>query len=137
MPVERSCGAVVFNDGGYLLLRYGRGHWGFVKGNVEPGEDERETVLREAEEETGLTPEQLSFVEGFRETTSYFYKKDGATIYKEVVFFLAESRSREVSLSHEHTDHAWLGYTEAMEQLTYDNAKNVLEKAERHRQKIL
>jgi len=135
MPVERSCGAVVFNGDAYLLLQYGRGHWGFVKGNVEPGEDERTTVLREAEEETGLTPDQLSFVEGFRESISYFYKKDGATVYKEVVFFLAESRSREVSLSHEHTNYAWLGYDEAMERLTYDNARRILGKAMRYRTK--
>ncbi len=137
MPTERSCGAVVYNRDGYLLLRYGWGHWGFVKGNVEPGEDEQETVLREAEEETGLTPGQLFFQDGFRETITYFYKKDGTTIHKEVVYFLAESTSRDVSLSHEHTDYAWLSYDEAMERLTYDNARQVLKKAERHRQNNL
>jgi len=135
MPAERSCGAVIFHNDSYLLLRYGWGHWGFVKGHVEPGEDERMTVLREAEEETGLTPGQLSFVEGFRETISYFYKKNGSTIYKEVVYFLAESTSREITLSHEHTDHAWLTYEDARERLTYDNAKTVLRRAERYRTK--
>lgn len=137
MPTERSCGAVVYSDGVYLLLRYGWGHWGFVKGNVESGEDERETVLREAEEETGLTPEQLSLQDGFRETITYIYKKDGTAIHKEVVYFLAESSSRAVSLSHEHTDYAWLSYDRAMERLTYDNARTVLKKAARHRQNNL
>ncbi|HHF56026.1 MAG TPA: diadenosine tetraphosphate hydrolase, partial [Thermoplasmatales archaeon] len=33
MPVERSCGGVIFKDKKYLLLKYGWGHWGFVKGN--------------------------------------------------------------------------------------------------------
>lgn len=137
MVGEQSCGAVIFSDDAYLLLRYGWGHWGFVKGNVEAGEDERETILREAEEETGLTTDQLSFLEGFRETISYFYKKDGRTIYKEVIYLLAESLSRDVTLSHEHTDYAWLDYDEAMERLTYDNTREILQKAERHRQNNL
>ena len=56
---EKSCGAVVFlktlEETKYLLLQYEAGHWDFVKGNVEPEESEKETVLRELQEETGIT----------------------------------------------------------------------------------
>ena len=56
---EKSCGAVVFlkkeEQTKYLLLNYAAGHWDFVKGNVEPNETEKETVLRELKEETAIT----------------------------------------------------------------------------------
>ena len=38
MPFERSGGAILFHkEKGFLLLKYGWGHWGFVKGNIEEG----------------------------------------------------------------------------------------------------
>jgi 8-oxo-dGTP pyrophosphatase MutT (NUDIX family) len=43
-----------------LLLQ--GGHWDFVKGHVEKNESERETVLRETEEEVT----DPNFIEGFR-----------------------------------------------------------------------
>ena len=59
---EKSCGAVVFlkkdNSTNYLLLNYAAGHWDFVKGNVEQNEIEKETVVRELKEETGITDAQ-------------------------------------------------------------------------------
>ena len=64
---EKSCGAVVFlkkTEVNYLLLRYGAGHWDFVKGNIEPNESEKETVIRELQEETGIV--DARFIEGFR-----------------------------------------------------------------------
>ena len=46
MLTEKSCGAVIFRMEGkirkYLLLHYESGHWDFVKGNVEKGEEELE-----------------------------------------------------------------------------------------------
>ena len=57
MLKEKSCGAVIFHKKEelirYLLLNYAAGHWDFVKGNVEPNETEKETVVRELKEETG------------------------------------------------------------------------------------
>ncbi|RLF46620.1 MAG: diadenosine tetraphosphate hydrolase [Thermoplasmata archaeon] len=129
MPVERSCGAVIFKDGKYLLLKYGWGHWGFVKGNIEKGESLEETFFREAEEEAGLKKENLRLIEGFKEKISYFYKKGGKTIYKEVIYLLAESNTFDVKLSHEHTAYEWLSYEDALERITYENDRNVLRKA--------
>lgn len=51
-------------------------------------------------------------------------------IYKEVVYFLAESLSSKIKLSYEHTDYAWLSYEEAIGVITYENDRKVLEKAE-------
>ncbi|MCJ7793867.1 NUDIX domain-containing protein, partial [Candidatus Bathyarchaeota archaeon] len=84
---EKSCGAVVFikkdASTNYLLLNYAAGHWDFVKGNVEPNESEKETVIRELKEETSITNAQ--FIDGFKETVAYFYRRQGLTIHKEVV----------------------------------------------------
>ena len=127
---EKSCGAVVFYKNGvdnYLLLQYEAGHWDFVKGNVEPNEAEIETVMRELREETGITASQL--IEGFRERIQYFYRRQGETIHKEVVFFLLQSKTEEVELSSEHVGYAWLDYVRALEKLTFKNAKDVLQKA--------
>ncbi|MFO8016447.1 MAG: NUDIX domain-containing protein [Candidatus Woesearchaeota archaeon] len=138
MPQERSAGAVIFRKerGGsgkpervlYLLLHYESGHWDFVKGKIEGGETEKETVMRESEEEAGI--KDLRFIEGFSEKVAYSYRERGRTVHKEVTFFLAETSTADVRLSHEHQDYAWLGYEDAAERLTFSNAEKVIEKAD-------
>jgi len=127
---EKSCGAVVFVKNAeilYLLLQYEAGHWDFVKGNVEPNESEQETVLRELKEETGIVATQT--IEGFRERIVYYYRRQGSTVHKEVVFFLIEADTKKVTLSFEHVGFDWLNYERALEKLTFKNAKDVLQKA--------
>lgn len=131
MPVEKSSGAVIFREEQaniyYLILHYQAGHWDFVKGNIEKGEETKQTIIREAEEEAGI--KDLEFIKGFKETMEYFYKLKGRTIFKTVVFFLAETRIKEIELSHEHTGFTWLTYEDALKRLTFENAKEVLKKA--------
>lgn len=129
---EKSCGAVVYlkkdNTLNYLLLHYEAGHWDFVKGNVEPNESEKDTVLRELQEETGIVDAQ--FIEGFKERVEYFYRRQGATIHKEVIFYLMETHTENVKLSFEHVGFVWLDYQNAIEKLNFSNAKKVLQKAQ-------
>ena len=128
---EKSCGAVVFfkkdNQTRYLLLNYAAGHWDFVKGNVEPNEAEKQTVTRELQEETGIT--DAKFIDGFREPIGYFYRRQGLTVHKEVVFFIMETKTEQVQISFEHVGFIWLDYKHAMEKLTFKNARDVLQKA--------
>jgi len=127
---EKSCGAVVFFKSiqtKYLLLQYEAGHWDFVKGNVELNESEVETVLRELREETGIVASQV--IGGFREQIQYFYRRQGETIQKEVVFYLIQADTERVELSFEHVGYEWLDYQHALERLTFKNAKEVLQKA--------
>ncbi|MGA2767388.1 MAG: NUDIX domain-containing protein [Candidatus Bathyarchaeia archaeon] len=127
---EKSCGAVVFKRNGeveYLLLHYEAGHWDYVKGQVEQDESEKDTVTRELKEETGIT--NARFIEGFREEISYFYRRRGRTVHKEVIFFLIETKDSNVKLSYEHVGYEWLNYEKAMAKLTFANAKKVLAKA--------
>jgi len=130
LPVEKSCGAVIFRPdapASYLLLHYEAGHWDFVKGHVEKGESEEDTVRRETVEETGLS--DVEFVDGFRERISYYYRRRGRTVFKEVIFYLLQANMEEVQISGEHVGYAWLDYPQAMRRLTFKNARNVLRKA--------
>ena len=128
---EKSCGAVIYVNNQektrYLMLNYTAGHWDFVKGSVEQGETEKQTVTRELQEETGITNAQ--FIDGFRESINFFYRRQGMTINKEVVFFIIESQTDAVKISFEHVGFIWLPYPQAMEKLTFKNAKDVLQKA--------
>lgn len=130
MPREKSCGAVVFKKNcevKYLLLHYREGHWGFVKGQIEANESERETAMRELEEETGIT--DAEFIGDFREQIHYYFRRRGRTIYKEVAYFLVEAKEGNVKLSYEHNEYEWLNYQEASAKLTFNNSRNVLKKA--------
>jgi 8-oxo-dGTP pyrophosphatase MutT (NUDIX family) len=133
---EKSCGAVVYakrSQVEYLLLQYDAGHWDFVKGNVEEGENEQETTIRELREETGIVDAQ--FINDFKERISYFYKRRNLTVYKEVIFFLMETKTTDVKLSFEHIGFEWLTYEAAMRKLTFKNARDVLQHAHAFLQK--
>ena len=131
MPIERSAGAVIFRKENkkiyYLLLHYQSGHWDFPKGNIEKGEKLEDTVKREVKEEAGI--EEIKFVPDFKEVIKYFYKLKGKNIFKIVTFFLAESQTKEVKISWEHIGYKWLPFEQALEQLTFKNAKGILKKA--------
>ena len=130
MIEERSAGAVLFNetDSGkiFLLLNYPSGHWDFVKGNIEKGESLRQTVIREIREETGIT--DVEFIDGFEDKIEYHYQRDGDLVHKEVVYFLAKTKTTDIKISHEHLGFAWLNFDDALKKLTYKNAKNTMVK---------
>lgn len=132
MMFEKSCGIVVFHENDrreYLLLHYPGGHWDLPKGHVEKDETEEETALRELEEETGIG--QAEFIPGYREVISYTYHRGPKLSTKEVVYFLASTNEKGITISHEHQDFLWLPYEEAVEKLTFENAKELVRKAEK------
>jgi len=137
MEKEKSAGAVVFRKEDskfyYLLLHYQSGHWDFPKGHIEKGEEEKETVKREIKEETGI--EDIEFIPGFRERITYFFRKSydknkkSPLVFKEVLFYLVKTKTKQVRISYEHTGYKWLPYNKAIKQITFKNAKEILEKA--------
>ncbi len=128
---EKSSGAVIFRDTSegivFLLLHYPSGHWDFVKGKMEKGENPLDTVIRETKEETGIS--DLNFVDGFEENIEYDFQFEGELIHKKVVFYLAKTNTEKITISHEHLDFVWLYYKIALEKTTYQNAKSALSKA--------
>jgi bis(5'-nucleosidyl)-tetraphosphatase len=128
---ERSAGFVIFHrvatEIEFLLLDYGR-HWDFPKGHVEKGEEDLTAALRELREETGIADPKV--IEGFQQETIYFFRhpKRGL-IRKTVLFFLAETSARNITLSHEHTGFAFLPYQQARAKLTFPTARLLLDAA--------
>ncbi len=130
MLEERSAGTILYQESPlgkkYLLLNYPSGHWDFVKGNIEKGETFKQTVLREVKEETGIS--NIDFIEGFEDKIEYYYQRNGEVIHKEVVFYLACTKTNDVTLSHEHRDYAWLNFNDALMKLTYKTAQKLFKK---------
>ena len=128
--MEKSCGIVLFNSDEFLLIQHptksngDEGHWDFPKGHVEGNETELETAKRELIEETGIVNFRL--FDGFRHRIEYNFQKGNEMVPKEVIFFLAESNTKEVELSSEHQNFVWLNEDLAHNKLTYTNAKEVL-----------
>ena len=133
MIEETSAGIVLFRKEEskilFLLLHYPSGHWDFVKGKMEQGESTHQTAIRETKEETGIT--DITFIENFEEWIEYNFKHQGELVQKKVVFFLAETKTKEIKISHEHSGYIWMDYNSSMEKTTFDNAKTVLTKAQK------
>lgn len=138
MPVEKSAGAVIFkrekNRIFYLILHYPsvshrakKDYWDFPKGHIEKGEKPKDTAKREVEEETGL--KDIKFVNGFEETMKYFFNWQGKRVLKFVTFFLAKANEKNVKISFEHIGFEWLPFEEALKRLTFNNARELLKKA--------
>src|SRR5919206_2291280 len=127
---EKSSGAILFSINNessksvFLLLHYASGHWDFPKGNIEDGEDELQAAYREIFEETGI--KNVHFLKGFRKKIQYYYRRGDLLIRKEVIFYLAKTNTKEITLSNEHIGYAWKDYMEAMNQLTYKSAQDLL-----------
>ena len=133
MIEETSAGIVIFRKEElkklFLLLHYPSGHWDFVKGKMEKGESTSQTAVRETQEETGIT--DITFVKDFEEWIEYNFKYQEELVQKKVVFFLEETKTKEIKISHEHSGYTWMDYNSAMEKTTFDNAKKVLTKAQK------
>jgi bis(5'-nucleosidyl)-tetraphosphatase len=140
---ERSAGFIIFfrppppapeGELEFLLLDYGR-HWDFAKGHVEDREDDLTAARRELLEETGIADARV--IPGFhQEITYYFRHKRRGLVRKTVIFFLAQSPTRDVTISDEHAAYDFLPYAAAMKRLTYPTAKHVLRAAWEHIQAV-
>lgn len=107
-PTERmgmSVKCMIFCDGDILLLqkkdREGKRPWEFPGGGLEFGEDLQDAALREVREETGLSVEILDVV------GLWSYKRSKLQFLTGVIF-IAKATSKDVVLSEEHTDFAWV-----------------------------
>lgn len=130
MKFEKSAGAIIFRIEGekifFLLLKYPT-YWGFAKGNIEEKENESETTLREIKEETGL--EDIVLLENFKEKMQWFYKFKSELRRKEAIFFLGQTKTKNIKISEEHDAFKWCTYEEALQLMRIKKNKLLLEKA--------
>ncbi len=136
MKKEKSAGAVIFNittEPQYLLLKHNKNrgnHWAFPKGHTESNETDEQTARREIKEETGL--DKIQLMPDFKEKITYVFTQEQKTIYKEVIFFLVETKTTKIKISKEHEEYIWLPYAKAHEKLNYRDSKQILTKAHQY-----
>lgn len=132
MTVEAtSAGAILFRDTRgereYLLLKSRPGDWEFPKGGVEGEEELQQTAIREVTEEAGI--EDFRLIDGFRKEYDYVFEANGKTIHKTVHLFIARSFEASAELSSEHRDMQWRDYEQALNTITQDGPREILEDA--------
>ena len=117
MKKEKSCGAVIINDNKeVLLLKQTKGHYGFPKGHVEPGETEVETAIREIKEETNI---DVVIDETKRYVITYQSAED---VIKDVIYFLAKPTSYElIPQEAEVTEILWVPICDVPKYLGFEN----------------
>lgn len=130
---EVSAGGIIFRrqpdrSARFLLIRDPYEHWGFPKGHLEGEETPAEAAQRESSEETGLDDLRLH---GPIRIIDWHFRFRGRYIHKFCHFFLFESPAADVipQLEEGITDFRWLSLDEALDMLSYDNARGVLKRA--------
>jgi 8-oxo-dGTP diphosphatase len=123
--VVRAAGGVVLRDGVagpelLLVHRPAYDDWSLPKGKAKPGESDEESALREVEEETGLRC-ALD-----RELPSTRYH-DGRGRPKVVRYWLMRAVEGEAHPQAEVDDVRWLPLGEALDALTWDRDREVIE----------
>jgi 8-oxo-dGTP pyrophosphatase MutT (NUDIX family) len=131
--LEVSAGGIVFRrvpgEGArYLLIRDSYKNWGFPKGHLEGNESPAEAAGRETAEETGLDHLVL---QGPIRVIDWHFRFRGRHIHKYCHFFLFESPDGEAcpQLEEGITACQWRPLNEALDLLSYDNARGVLKRA--------
>lgn len=121
---QRSAGALIVNAQNQLLLIFqSRGRfWEFPKGKVEGSEDDYETMLREVEEEVGIT--ELAVIPGFEEEVQYEFQVGPEAVDKTVIYY-AFRTTQEPQMSEEHLEYKWCSKKQALKLLRHDNFKNL------------
>jgi len=131
--LEVSAGGIVFRRvpgqaARYLLIRDSYKNWGFPKGHLEGDESPAEAAIRETAEETGL--EHL-VLQGPIRVIDWHFRFRGRHIHKYCHFFLFESPDGEAcpQVDEGITACQWRPLPEALDLLSYDNARGVLKRA--------
>jgi len=131
--LEVSAGGIVFRrdpEQGprYLLIRDSYDNWGFPKGHLEDGESPADAARRETAEETGL---DHLLLQGPIRVIDWHFRFRGRHIHKYCHFFLFESPTGEAcpQVAEGITDCQWRPLEEALDLLSYDNARGVLKRA--------
>lgn len=131
---EESAGGVVIRhaDEGplFLLIRDPYHNWGLPKGHIEEGETAESAARREVAEETGLTALELI---GDVATIDWYFQDRRERVHKFCRFFLFASAGADTrpEAAEGISECIWLPFDQAIERITYDNAREVLREAGR------
>lgn len=114
---SKSCGILLFSRKmkRFLLMRHPT-RLDIPKGHTEKGESEHETALREFEEETGISPDKIEFIEDFRFELKYrtYEKRYKQVCDKTLVIFgarLKTKRKQTPIIVTEHEGFEWFRFS--------------------------
>ncbi|MDE1824850.1 MAG: NUDIX domain-containing protein [Candidatus Micrarchaeota archaeon] len=128
MRFDFSAGAFVYKKehGKTLVLFLERVHGGpldLPKGHLERGEDSEQAAKREIMEESGLA---VDFVPYFKRRIHYFFRENRTHVSKTVTLFIADSGSKSVKISQEHSGYRWLDREQALSEVKYPDIRKML-----------
>ena len=96
------------------------------KGHIDPGENEVQAATREVREETGVVGEPVRELGESR----YWYRRDGQTIPKSVLFFLFEYVEGDTDDHDDEVEEArWMDLVEASTALSYEGERQMVLRA--------
>ena len=125
-----SAGGMVCRDIGLGLevvvcRRYSPAVCGLPKGTAESGETQRETALREVQEETGLEVQESGLIGDI--SYSFMNSRLGIRYDKKVYFYLMNPTGGDLSLhDHEYDFVEWVTVKKAVSVLTYKSEANIV-----------
>ncbi|HZU87156.1 MAG TPA: NUDIX domain-containing protein [Anaerolineaceae bacterium] len=113
-----------------IFKRADAGYWQGIAGGGEEGEIPLQAARREAWEEAGVPPE-AEFIPLDSMTTIPAAWAAGMLWGEEVLVvpeysFGARLKQQEITLSHEHTEYAWVDYQTALDRLKWDSNRAAL-----------
>lgn len=120
MKEEKSCGAIIINDGKVLIIKQNDGTIGFPKGHMESGETEEKTALREVKEETNL---DIVIDNNKRYEMSYIIERKN--VLKKVVLYLAYAKNPNAIFKQDsELEFAkWIDIQDVYDTLNYEDTK--------------
>jgi 8-oxo-dGTP diphosphatase len=111
-PIARTVGALFITSDGKVLLglraptkKVWPGHWDTIGGRVEEGESLEQALVREAQEEVGVTPVDFRLIATVRERRPDIY---GDALHH-VYAVTAWQGGEPVNVCDEHTELKWFG----------------------------
>ncbi|MBB6100071.1 diadenosine hexaphosphate hydrolase (ATP-forming) [Deinobacterium chartae] len=122
VPVRGAGGVVFDSKGNVLLIRYPSGGWSFPKGHLEAGEDDPAAALREVEEETGVRAEIVADAG----ETEYV---NAQGVLRRVRWFAMRAAGGQERLEDTFSDGGFYRLQQARELLSYEEDRNLLERA--------
>ena len=109
-----------------LLILHRKGnHWGFPKGRSNPGEEPKQAAERELNEEVGLKASKWLSETPLMEQYQFRHKRDA--ILKIVHYFPALVEGALTLQEKEIREAQWLFIEEALEKLSFKEARHLLE----------